>query len=431
MLTAMRTQREDSVVIDLRQPRPDLLGARPQPLTTSHLRLFAAVFLPLAMVYLATATWNGPYNTDTLANALTAYEIANDGDVLLQNYEDKTSRDHNRVIVWVVDSQESAASQYPPGAALLAVPLYAVWPDSTSTWTTTVSGQDVTYTVPPIAPAAITASLAVAAAMAAMALALTEMLTKRNAALAAYTLGLATTVWSVAADKLWLHTGTILYIAVGLWLAGRRPAGSGLAFGLATLTRPHAVLIGVGTALGRAITDRSWKVLTRMGAGIGVGSVALLLFNYSVFGSMSVRGGYRLYLGAFVTRDNGDLLANVWGALFDLSRGLLVFSPFLLLLIPGLPTAWRKAPAWVRGAALGGVLYFAVQLYTNRFSGGSGFWGYRYPLEMLVAATPLLAFAYFEWVKPRFMLNRMFVLLVMASIGLHAAGAIRCSQYMC
>ncbi|NND03241.1 MAG: hypothetical protein HKN91_10680 [Acidimicrobiia bacterium] len=426
----MQTQSTDThVVIDLREPTGQAQRAPLAP--KSRVQLFTAVFIPLALIYLATATWNGSYNTDTLANALVASEIATDGDVFLEDYEDKTSRDHNRVIAWVVDSVSSATSQYPPGAALLAVPFYAVWPDNPTTDTRTVAGQEVDFLVPPIPPAAIATALAVAAAMAAMALALTEILTRRDAVLTAYALGLATGVWSIAADKLWLHTGAILYLAVGMWLASSRPLGSGLAYGMAVMTRPHTLVIGVATALGRAITDRSSRVLLRMGAGIGIGTVALLVFNYIVFGSLSVRGGYRLYLGAFVHRDNGDLLANVWGAFFDLGKGIFIFSPFLLMLLPGLRTAWAKAPAWARGSAIGGVVYFALQLYTNRFSGGSGFWGYRYPLEMLVALTPLLALAYFEWVKPRPVANRIFVALVAACVGLHAAGAIRCSLYMC
>ena len=410
-----------------RASAPSTLPMQPR----SARQLFAIVFIPLAVIYLATTTWSGAYNTDTLANALTASELATNGDVFLEDYEDKTSRDHNRVIVWVVDSQDSAASQYPPGAAILAVPLYAIWPDSDTTWTRSVSGEDVSFAVPPIAPAAIATALAVGAAMGAMALALTGLLSRRDAALVAYTLGLATGVWSIAADKLWLHTAGVLYLSLGLWLSARLPLASGLAFGLATLTRPHAVLIGAGTAIGQAISQRSTGTLVRMGTGIGVGVAALLAFNYSVFGSLSVRGGYRLYLWAFITRDNGDLLANIWGALFDLSRGLFVFSPFLLVLLPGLPAAWRRAPAWVQGAALGGVAYFLIQLGTNRFSGGSGFWGYRYPLEMLVALTPLLALAYFEWVRPRATANKVFVALVAVCVGLHAAGAIRCSQYLC
>jgi alpha-1,2-mannosyltransferase len=125
------------------------------------------------------------------------------------------------------------------------------------------------------------------------------------------------------------------------------------------------------------------------------------------------------------------LARNVWGGFFDLARGLFPFSPFLVVLIPGVPAGWRAAPHWVRGAALGGFAYFMLQLAWNRFSGGSGFWGYRYPIEMLVAVTPLMTLSYVEWVRKRPVATRMLVVALAVSVGLHAAGAVRCARYLC
>ena len=103
----------------------------------------------------------------------------------------------------------------------------------------------------------------------------------------------------------------------------------------------------------------------------------------------------------------------------------MLYSPFLILLIPGLPAAWRKAPAWVRGSAIGGVAYLLLQLKANRYSGGDSFWGYRYPLEMLAASAPLLLLAYTEWVRHRSdLLRRVFMYTVVASIVLTATGAV-------
>jgi alpha-1,2-mannosyltransferase len=163
-----------------------------------------------------------------------------------------------------------------------------------------------------------------------------------------------------------------------------------------------------------------------IGLGSGAGLAVLVWFNNAVYGSTSVAGGYG---AAFNERaasfDVLDYLGNIALALVDLDRGLLVFSPFLILLIPGLRAGWRAAPAWVRGSAVGGLLYLLLQLKANRYSGGEGFWGYRYPLETLVAAAPLLLLSYTEWVRQQTALwQKLFRWLLVASIALTAAGSV-------
>ena len=394
-------------------------------------RLFLAVFVPLAALFLVTATWSPPYDADTFTNAITAYEIGTHGDVILDRHEVLAQPNFQGAVSWIVEARDSAASQYPPGAALLAAPLYAVWPGDSIMWGRTVNDVPVAYEVPPIAPAAIAASLATAAGMAGLAMAMRRLLGSQAALIAAYAAALTTGIWSVAADKLWLHSGDVFYLGTGMWLSARHQLSSGLALGMAIATRPHTLLIGVGTALGRALDVKSWRPAIRIGAGMAACAVALILFNAIVFDNPSITGGYRIRAGN-VARDSGTgLMANLWGGLFDLKRGLFPFSPFLLVLIPGLPAAWKRAPHWVRGSALGGLGYLVVQLASNRFSGGSGFWGYRYPIEMLVAVTPLLALAYHEWVAPRLQAKRIFILLLAISGAIHLAGAVRCAQYLC
>ena len=67
----------------------------------------------------------------------------------------------------------------------------------------------------------------------------------------------------------------------------------------------------------------------------------------------------------------------------------MTYSPFLLILIPGLREAWRNSPDWVKGASIGGIVYLLEQLKANRFSGGTGFIGHRYPFEALNAAAAI------------------------------------------
>ncbi len=396
--------------------------------TTRKPRVFAAVFVPLLVLYLLSATWSRPYHIDPFSNVLPAWNLATSGSFYLDEHQVLAGPDYLSNLGWIVPARDSVASQYPPGTALLAAPLYAVWPEDAQL--TSVSGTNrvappVSILVPPLGPAAITAGISVAAAMALLAVLLVELgASARAALLAAYLAGLGTSAWSVAADQLWQHGPAMLWIAAGMVLAARRPLVSGLAFGIAALTRPPTAIIGVSIAAWRSWSERSLSPALRIGVGVGGGVAAFLLYNLAIFGEFSVSAGYGTGFqdNVFSTDLVGWLRNNALGA-FSATRGFLVWSPFLLVLVPGIRAAWRAAPAWVRGSAIGGLLYLLVQYKANRYSGGAGFFSYRYPLEALTAAAPLLYLAYEEWVSRRPLMTSVFTVLGGVSVTLHALGA--------
>jgi hypothetical protein len=73
---------------------------------------------------------------------------------------------------------------------------------------------------------------------------------------------------------------------------------------------------------------------------------------------------------------------------------------------------------------VGGLLYLLVQLKANRFSGGEFFFSYRYPLEALTAAAPLLALAYAGWVAHRRSINLLFFMALAISIVFQAVASL-------
>ena len=151
----------------------------------------------------------------------------------------------------------------------------------------------------------------------------------------------------------------------------------------------------------------------------------LVGYNAVVYGEPSVSGGYtEIFVDNATSLDMVSYLRNLALALLSPTRGLLMWSPFLIILLPGLGAAWRSAPSWVRGGALGGLLYLLVQLKANRYSGGSGFATYRYPLEAVTAAAPLLFLSYTKWVARRPTAVRAFVVAVGISIGAQALYAL-------
>jgi hypothetical protein len=143
-----------------------------------------------------------------------------------------------------------------------------------------------------------------------------------------------------------------------------------------------------------------------------------------VFGSpiQTDTGGY--FLEAAVTRTTSSFLEGMGRTLLDPERGVLVYSRFLLVLVPSLPTAWRRAPDWVKGAAIGGIVYMLVQFRGNAWQGGAALSPTATPSSPSLVAAPLLSLAGLECV-PSGMLRRITLTLgVLASIALYAYGAI-------
>jgi alpha-1,2-mannosyltransferase len=240
-------------------------------------------------------------------------------------------------------------------------------------------------------------------------------------------LAFGTSAWNVASSQLWQHGPAMMWIALGGYLiASSRYWTSGFAYGAAIVTRPITAIIAAGAGIGAAAGDRRWRRLMQIGTGAAIGLAAVIAYNAIVFGSPSVSGGYGdAFVDSTLSSGIGWYVGNLVGALIDPRRGLLVWSPWLLVLAPGLRTAWKSAPGWSRGAAIGALVYLLVHYKANRFSGGDGFYGYRYPIEPLTAAAPLLALAYRDWVVRRPWALRIFTLAVVAAIALQVVAALR------
>lgn len=393
------------------------------------LRLFGVVALPLVLLYLVTATWSLPYHIDAATNVFIAWEMGDQGHLTLDEYEELATDDYYGNIGWIVPAKSTAAAVYPPGTAALAAPLYAIWPTEATVQTvygTNVAAPAVDIPIPPLAPAAITSAVVAAIAVGLLGLVFREFVSGRLAVVSAYVVGLGTGVWPVAADALWQHGPAIMWMTAGMLLSVKHHAASGFAFGAAILTRPHTALVAAGNGLWQSRKARSIRPAALIGFGSFVGLGILVWLNNQLFGSPSITGGYGdRFADRMASLDLLEYAGNILLVFVHPMRGVLVYSPFLILLLPGLRAAWRAAPAWVRGSAVGGVLYLLLQLKAEGYSGGSGFWGYRYPLETLAATAPLLLLSYREWVANQSpLLRRVFLWLVAASLLLTAIGAV-------
>ncbi len=360
---------------------------------------------------------------DPLTNAVTAWQVGMRGTVVLDGYERATAPEYYRNIGWYVDSSRGPVSQYPPGAALLAAPFYRTWGEGLTAMdmvgTNNPDAPPIRLPMPSVTPARLAAATASAVAMGFLSMAVLAVGMGRTAAIATgLVAGVATPMWSVAASALWQHGPGAMWVALGVWLAAKsRYLLSGLAFGAAILTRPHLAIIGAVVGVYVAWKSRDIRPMAKVAATSSLGLIGLLVFNWWLWGRLTVTGGYSsAFADHFASGDVVGFARNLLGALVDPRVGLLLVTPFLLPLIFRLRPAWKDAPAWTKGAALGGLLYLLVQYKANRYSGGEGFVGYRYPLEALTAAGPLLALAYPHWVRERPAALVIFWLCVAASL---------------
>lgn len=382
----------------------------------------------LAVIYAVTATWSQPYNVDAFTNAIQARAFAV-GEVTVDEYAAFTEEPYTSRLLWVVDSPSGPTSQYPPGVGLWGALFYLADTSQTVEDIPANIGAgptEIELTTPSLIPAAIAAIVAAVAAMGFVGLLLRQVLPFDRARAALISLGLGTGVWSVASDKLWQHGPGAMFIAAGMWAASKeRYILGGAAFAGAAMIRPHTTLVAAGVGLMMAWRRRDWRPAAAIGAVSALGLVAVVAYNSVVWDRTSISGGYSSQFADNLTEFTpwrlAERLVLFW---IDIEVGVLVFSPVIAIAMLGIVRGSRRAPDWAQGAALGGVAYLLVQFQANRLSGGEGFFGYRYPIEPLVASAPLLAVAAFAWIGDDDRRKRLALAFAVLSMAIHAFGSV-------
>lgn len=332
----------------------------------------------LAVIYLL--TMGRALSFDVYAANLASWNIAETGSPFVRLTDFPKFNDWPTREIWIVEAADGReVIGRSSGVIAAAVPAY---------WIAGLFGFHGMST----APASVSAALLTAVAVALLHDTLRRRLAEREALLAAALFGLTTPVWSVAADGMWPHTVTIFGIAGMAWAAEReRWWLVGLFGGVTLWGRLHAAVICAVVGLLVGFWRRRPGIAARVGVGSGVLLALTCLWSRWMYGTWSPTAAYRV--GDFtdnVTHHPFDLV-NQLGLWVSPGRGMLWWTPLLLVLGCALVRAWRELPDWSRALVAGGVVYTVAQLMLNRYTGGGSFFGYRIGLELLACLTPALA----------------------------------------
>ena len=366
--------------------------------------VWLSVFLVVLPLYALGAHWGEQRMNDTDAANWPAWWLVHHGTFFLDGFKSGNP--------WFVHAGGHLVSNRMGGVILFGVPLQAAF-----------GGLDLW----PNAIGALTAVLATSLSTANMAVVFKRLGAPSQLAFtSAMCLAFGTAVWTVSSAELWPHTADLFWISLAfLALTRDRTLVAGLLLAPLILTRAHLAVVIAVIGIWLAWRRRSVRVLLHFAAPALLAVLALVAWNDFMYGTPSLVGGYAGKVEALP--GHGDVLLryllNLAGAVGSPLRGVLLYTPLVVVAILCIPVGWRRSPDWARAALVGGALYEGVQHGLNRYSGGTSFYSNRLVLELLLLASPLVVLGYQEWRERgphRATITRA---LAMTSIGIHALGA--------
>jgi alpha-1,2-mannosyltransferase len=335
----------------------------------------STLFVSAASVYLITIA-HSAISFDVFGSNWSTWHLVNSGSPWIDgaHISELGDRTFQQVSIFHTSNGHVAFGRF-PGVVVASVPAYVLAGSSMST-----------------VPGSVTAGLLTAVSVCLMYLALRERLGRRAAVLVAVLFGFATPMWSVSANALWPHTITLLGIAGMAWAASSDRWGLvGIFGGIALWGRLHTVIIVAIVGVMSGVRRRDACIVLKVGVTSGAFLAASSLWVRWMYGAWNPMAAYNM---DGISQDTGRYrfdVVNYLGMLVAPDRGVLIWTPIVLVLLPALARSWKHLPDWSKALVWSGVAYTALQCALIGFGGGDVFYGYRYGLELLGCLTPALA----------------------------------------
>ncbi len=335
-----------------------------------------AFFLFFGSFILFGLTLGSDLNGDAVSANFGAWHLVTVGSPWIENanfIEGHPLRD-----IWVVEIDGHEVIARAPGVVLWSLPAY--WIAQT---------QDFTNV-----PAGITAAMLSAFAVTFVYLAIQSKVANKLAIGVALVFGFGTPVWAVAADTMWPHAVTVFGISGMAWAASKdRWWLVGVFGGFALTGRVHVAIVVAVVGLGIGVVRKNPSVVAKVGIPSGLFLGLTMVWNNWLYGNWNPTGAYQIDTSTEMGERYGSLLVNQLGMWVSPDRGIFIWTPVLLLMLPAVIRAWPVIPDWSKWLATGGLVYTFAQGWANVFDGGDFFWSYRLGLEFVAAVTPAVTFS--------------------------------------
>lgn len=342
------------------------------------------LFLVASVVYTIPITYNEwivPFfhmvpAQDVVSASLLPMSILTRGDFYLDQYRRYITNNYPEPY-FVAEVNNHLVTRYTAMPGILAIPVIGA-----ARGTGWITQTNIVFSAAKLAAALITAFTLVAFFYAARRL--TDLSTSTWMAVA---FAFGTGVWSTASQGLWQHTPSILFqtIALGFLLRGLKrgaeaAAPAGLFFAFAVITRPPTFAIAATMTIFFLLQFRPafWKF-----ALWSLPPILFALYYNTTVNSSPLSFGYQ-DVGA--TNFHFPQWNTIWELLFLPSRGVFVYSPFLLLVPIGVWLGWRTPR---RNFFL--FLVLASIIYTGVMAAWGSLGGWAYGARMLTDILPQLA----------------------------------------
>jgi hypothetical protein len=378
------------------------------------------IFLLVLGVYLLTAEYTINQVNDARDTATSAWSLGTRGTLALPQEWAEWGPEDEHLMRWAAEGRDGRTyTNRFPGPILWGAPFYS------ATEVLSPRGEVEHPWLVNFAPGGVAAATAGALAVTVGFAVYRRLANRRLAIGAALTLAFATGMWSVAGDALWTHgPGSLMLLLGVLAMSYQRHARAGFAFAVSLLCRPQLAVVPAVMGIWAGARRRSLRPIIVVGLCSVLGLIAMSLYSQVLFGTWLPVAGYSTTrIDNIATTGPLEFARRIGLALIHPQRGLLLYTPLLLLLLPGVHRGWRAAPDWVRSAAVAGLAYLVVQFRANNWTGGADHFGSRLTLEALVLASPLLLVVFQRFIRTTPLLLVMFSLVLVLSVGLHALGA--------
>jgi hypothetical protein len=201
-----------------------------------------------------------------------------------------------------------------------------------------------------------------------------------------------TNTWMTSSQALWQHgAGELLIVVALLLVVSRSSAINAVVLGavcvLIAANRPPDALLAGAFALCAMWTRRRTALWLLAGAAIPL--AAVVLYNLGVVGS--VIGGYSTIHKPPMSLFQQSMLAGIAGLLVSPTRGLLLFSPFLIFVLLGLRQRLRTPGTRRLAIALSVAAIAQLLLYARTDWRAGTCWGPRYMTDVLPVLVWMLA----------------------------------------